>query len=77
MTVIGQIIEQQGQAMKDIGKPDVQNKLQECWRKVEIMAGKAEGDLSVSNRIKFMLLDLLEMRGNGKCPLNCIVKFFE
>lgn len=64
MTVIGQIIEQQGQAMKNIGKPDVQNKLQECWRKVEIMAGKAEGDLSVSNRIKFMLLDLLEMRGN-------------
>lgn len=65
MTVIGQIIEQQGQAMKEIGKPDVQNKLHDCWRKVEVMAGKAKGDISVSNRIKFMLLDLLEMRGNN------------
>jgi translation initiation factor 4G len=65
MTVIGKIIEEQGNAMKDIGKPDVGNKLQDCWKKVEVMAGKVNGDLSVSNRIKFMLLDLLEMRDNG------------
>lgn len=66
MTVIGQIIERQGEAMNEIGKSDVKNKLRECWNKVEIMAGKAEGLLSVSSRIKFMLLDLLEMRENGK-----------
>ena len=70
MTVIGKIIEEQGNAMKDIGKPDVGNKLQDCWKKVEVMAGKVDGDLSVSNRIKFMLLDLLEMRDNGKFRLN-------
>ncbi|EED94252.1 eukaryotic translation initiation factor eIF4G, partial [Thalassiosira pseudonana CCMP1335] len=51
MTVIGSSLEQQSEAMKST---------------VEIMAGKRPEDgPKVSNRIKFMLQDLLEMKSKG------------
>ncbi|KAL7472288.1 hypothetical protein ACHAXS_012654 [Conticribra weissflogii] len=66
MTVIGSSLEQQSEAMKNMGKKDTAEKLAECWKSVEIMAGKRDGDgPNVSNRIKFMLQDLLEMKANG------------
>jgi len=66
MTVIGSSLEQQGQAMANVGKTDIAEKLAKCWKTVEIMAGKRKGvGLKVSNRIKFMLQDLLEMKSKG------------
>ena len=67
MTVIGSSLEQQSEAMRSVGKTDVADSLAECWKTVEIMAGKKEGDgPKVSNRIKFMLQDLLETKAKGK-----------
>jgi len=42
-------------------------KLSECWNIVEAMAGlkSEENRPKVSNRIKFMLLDLIELKRNG------------
>ena len=67
MTVIGSSLEQQSEAMKSVGKTDAAENLAECWKTVEIMAGKRQGDgPKVSNRIKFMLQDLLETKAKGK-----------
>ena len=67
MTVIGSSLEQQSAAMKSVGKSDAADSLAECWRTVEIMAGKRkEEGPKVSNRMKFMLQDLLEMKSKGK-----------
>lgn len=67
ITVIGSSLEQQSEAMRSVGKTDAAESLAECWKAVEIMAGKREGEgPKVSNRIKFMLQDLLEMRAKGK-----------
>jgi len=66
MTVIGDSLEQQSEAMKAIGKADAADSLAECWRIVEVMAGKRKGAAPVvSNRMKFMLQDLLEMKSKG------------
>eukprot|EP00557_Chaetoceros_sp_GSL56_P013054 CAMPEP_0176480926 /NCGR_PEP_ID=MMETSP0200_2-20121128/2541_1 /TAXON_ID=947934 /ORGANISM="Chaetoceros sp., Strain GSL56" /LENGTH=873 /DNA_ID=CAMNT_0017877085 /DNA_START=312 /DNA_END=2936 /DNA_ORIENTATION=+ len=65
MTVIGLILEQQSAALRNIGKTDASEKLSECWEKVEALAGKKNNDATISNRIKFMLQDLLEMKENG------------
>mmetsp|Transcript_22776 Transcript_22776/g.37146 ORF Transcript_22776/g.37146 Transcript_22776/m.37146 type:complete len:877 (-) Transcript_22776:1403-4033(-) len=66
MTVIGSSLEQQSEAMRSVGKADAAENLAECWKTVEIMAGRREGDgPKVSNRIKFMLQDLLEMKEKG------------
>lgn len=66
MTVIGSSLEQQSASLKSIGKADASEKLANCWKSVEIMAGKRkEKGPSVSNRIKFMLQDLIEMKENG------------
>lgn len=66
MTVIGSSLEQQSQAMRSVGKSDAAENLAGCWRLVEIMAGKRkEKGPDVSNRIKFMLQDLLEMKSKG------------
>lgn len=66
MTVIGDSLEKQSEAMKNIGKADAAESLADCWRIVEIMAGKRkEKGPKVSNRIKFMLQDLLEMKSKG------------
>ncbi|KAL7517265.1 hypothetical protein ACHAWX_002199 [Stephanocyclus meneghinianus] len=66
MTVIGSSLEKQSEAMKNVGKTDAADSLAECWKTVEILAGThtAPGP-QVSNRIKFMLQDLLEMKQNG------------
>lgn len=66
MTVIGSSLEQQSEAMASVGKKDAADNLRSCWKTVEIMAGrrKEEGP-KVSNRIKFMLQDLLEMKSKG------------
>ncbi|KAL7534132.1 hypothetical protein ACHAXR_005645, partial [Thalassiosira sp. AJA248-18] len=66
MTVIGSSLEQQSEAMKSVGKADAAESLADCWRTVEIMAGKRkEEGPKVSNRMKFMLQDLLEMKSKG------------
>ena len=75
MTVIGSSLEQQSEAMRSVGKTDAAESLADCWKTVEIMAGKREGDgPKVSNRIKFMLQDLLEMKAKGKIlrPRSCM-----
>lgn len=67
MTVIGSSLEQQSEAMKSVGKVDAADNLAACWKTVEIMAGKRPEDgPKVSNRIKFMLQDLLEMKSKGE-----------
>ena len=72
MTVIGSSLEMQSEAMKNVGKKEPADSLAECWKTVEILAGRQKTtgpQISVSNRIKFMLQDLLEMKQNGKsCP---------
>lgn len=66
MTVIGDSLEKQSEAMKNIGKADAAESLADCWRIVEIMADRRkEQGPKVSNRIKFMLQDLLEMKAKG------------
>lgn len=66
MTVIGSDLQQQSLNLKGIGKTDAFEKLSNCWKTVEAMAGKrkAEGP-KISNRIKFMMQDLIEMKDNG------------
>lgn len=77
MSVIGSILEQQSSALRDVGKTDNYDKLMECWDIVEILAGRKSSDkaITISNRIKFMVQDLLEMRENGKFHLQCAVQF--
>ena len=76
MTVIGASLERQSEAMRSVGKVDASESLADCWNTVEVLAGKqspeAEGQPKVSNRIKFMLQDLLEMKKNGE---HCCVSF--
>jgi MIF4G domain. len=66
MTVIGLILEQQSASLRDIGKNDASERLSECWDKVELLASKKNNGPMISNRIKFMLQDLLEMKKNGE-----------
>jgi hypothetical protein len=69
MAVIGSSLEQQSEAMRSVGKSDAAQSLADCWRIVEVLAGKRKEkgpSPKVSNRIKFMLQDLLEMRSKGK-----------
>ena len=68
MTTIGSSLEQQSAAMKDVGKADASDKLADCWVEVQRLAGVKKGRdvTAVSNRIKFMLQDLLEMRDKGE-----------
>lgn len=67
MATIGSSLEQQSEAMKNVGKVDASEKLADCWNTVEVLAGrkKKEKGPVVSNRIKFMLQDLIEMRDKG------------
>jgi len=66
MSTIGDSLERQSVALKEAGKTSSFEKLDECWHTVEIMAGvcKEKGP-HVSNRVKFMLQDLIEMRDKG------------
>lgn len=66
MTTIGASLEQQSEKLKMSGKMDTPVKLDECWKMVETIAGKRkEKGPKVSNRIKFMLQDLIEMKDKG------------
>jgi len=65
MTVIGLILEQQSMALRDIGKADPYEKLVGFWESIKKFAGNDNDGPKVSNRIKFMLQDLLEMKDNG------------
>ncbi len=77
MTVIGSSLELQSKAMKIDGKADAADSLADCWRKVETMAREnKENGPKVSNRIKFMLQDLLEMKENGTLVTSCLVSSF-
>ena len=73
MTTIGSSLEQQSLGMKNDGKADAAEKLEECWATVERMTGlRKDGHApAVSNRIKFMLQDLIEMRKKGKLRVCC------
>lgn len=52
--------------MKSVGKATAADSLSGCWKTVEIMAGKRkEEGPKVSNRMKYMLQDLLEMKAKG------------
>ena len=64
--------------MKSVGKADAADSLAECWKTVEIMAGrrKEKKGPKVSNRIKFMLQDLLEMKEKGKCRIDLVLCCF-
>ncbi len=65
MTVIGMILEQQSMNLKEVGKTESSENLANCWKIVQGMISGVEGP-KVSNRLKFMLQDLVEMKDNGK-----------
>jgi translation initiation factor 4G len=61
MTTSGGSLEQQAVALRDqAGKPTSYIQLQECWKVVDQFTKTGP-----SNRIKFMLQDLLDLRANG------------
>ena len=60
MTTVGFPLEQQSAVFAQAGKMTPQEQLNACWKKVDEIT--CEGS---STRIKFMLLDLKEMRDNG------------
>lgn len=65
MSTIGFNLENESDKLKEKGKMDTANQLAKCWKGVENIAkGKKKG-LKISNRIKFMLQDLIEMKQNG------------
>jgi hypothetical protein len=77
MSVIGSSLEQQSNAMKIGGKADAADSLADCWKKVETMAREIKEDgPKVSNRVKFMLQDLLEMKENGTFVTRFLVFLF-
>jgi translation initiation factor 4G len=61
ITTVGFPLEQQSYMYSQAGKPNPQAQLDACWHKVESIAQQQE----TSARIKFMLLDLKEMKNNG------------
>mmetsp|Transcript_21158 Transcript_21158/g.29638 ORF Transcript_21158/g.29638 Transcript_21158/m.29638 type:complete len:892 (+) Transcript_21158:386-3061(+) len=66
MTTVGYSLDQQYHKLRSLGKVDSHDQLMECWKKVEIMAEiRKEKGPTVSNRIKFMLQDLIELKQNG------------
>lgn len=87
ITTIGSLLEQQALTMRQDGNPKPGLELQDCWEYVYLLAGRAppnplEGSSSatkplslpvgkVSNRLKFMLQDLIELKENGTC--RCIL----
>ena len=77
MTVIGDSLEKQSEAMRSVGKKDAAESLANCWKAVEIIAGKRkEEGPKVSNRIKFMLQDLLEMKAKGTMNFASLMLLF-
>lgn len=68
MTTIGDSLEQQAQAANESGKTAYLRQLGDCWKTTEDMAKKEKKDTKprISNRIKYMLQDLIELRNKGK-----------
>jgi len=66
MSTIGLNLEQQSQEMMNKGKGDAAEQLEKCWNTVHLYATERKDQkVEISNRIKFMLQDLLEMRQKG------------
>ena len=63
MTTIGLRLEEEAITQEQAGKSDYMDKLVKIWDRVTFLA-KGDGTEIVSNRIKFMFLDLLELREN-------------
>jgi len=61
MTTVGYPLEQQSTILAHTGKSEPQNQLNACWEQVKSMISGKEA----SNRIKFLLLDLVEMKEKG------------
>jgi hypothetical protein len=61
---VGHRLEEESMASNQSGKPDHMDKLVKIWDRVFYLA-KGDGVEHCSNRIKFMLLDLIELRDNG------------
>mmetsp|Transcript_19316 Transcript_19316/g.28344 ORF Transcript_19316/g.28344 Transcript_19316/m.28344 type:complete len:984 (+) Transcript_19316:164-3115(+) len=67
MSTIGSALDRQTEHMKNIGKTEPSQQLAECWKMVEVLAGRrkpksGESVPNISNRIKFMLQDLIDLR---------------
>eukprot|EP00547_Thalassionema_nitzschioides_P016573 CAMPEP_0194244306 /NCGR_PEP_ID=MMETSP0158-20130606/10948_1 /TAXON_ID=33649 /ORGANISM="Thalassionema nitzschioides, Strain L26-B" /LENGTH=745 /DNA_ID=CAMNT_0038979751 /DNA_START=99 /DNA_END=2334 /DNA_ORIENTATION=+ len=61
MTTVGYPLEQQSTILAQTGKDNAKKELDDCWKQVhDLSSGK-----KVSNRLKFMLQDLVEMRDKG------------
>ena len=69
MTTIGYPLEQQSAILAQSGKPEAQNDLDSCWASVREMRASSE----TSNRIKFMLQDLTEMKEKGMVLIMFVV----
>jgi len=73
MATVGHRLETQSESHMSAGKFSIQEQLDTCWEKVALFAGnenkKSKGKKkampNISNRIKFMLQDLIEMKENG------------
>eukprot|EP00592_Proboscia_alata_P007131 CAMPEP_0194355702 /NCGR_PEP_ID=MMETSP0174-20130528/3572_1 /TAXON_ID=216777 /ORGANISM="Proboscia alata, Strain PI-D3" /LENGTH=957 /DNA_ID=CAMNT_0039125077 /DNA_START=111 /DNA_END=2984 /DNA_ORIENTATION=+ len=69
MTTIGANLEEHAIALKNSGQYDVSDELDKCWDRVEMIAGigkkKKKKGPNASQRSKFMLQDLCEMRDKG------------
>uniref|UniRef100_A0A7S1GLC7 MI domain-containing protein n=1 Tax=Cyclophora tenuis TaxID=216820 RepID=A0A7S1GLC7_CYCTE len=64
MTTIGYSLEQHSAALLQAGKPNASEDLKELWKSANSLVEGSSGQ-PVSNRIKFMLLDLKELKQNG------------
>ena len=68
MTTIGHSLEMQSKALENVGKKDSANKLAKCWNDVDdLIHNNYNGSSTkISNRVKFMLQDLMDLKNNGK-----------
>jgi len=64
MTTMGSTLEQQSKKLLNSGKPEANRQLEECWAIIRNLAN-SPGITVVTNRTKFMLQDLMEMRRKG------------
>merc|ERR1711862_418225 len=65
MTTIGHSLEMQSKALENVGKKDSANKLSKCWNDVDDLIHGNVGCGKISNRVKFMLQDLMDLKNNG------------
>lgn len=71
MSTVGYPLEQQSTILAQTGRDGPQRELNDCWKQVhDLITGK-----KVSNRVKFMLQDLVEMRDKGTFILPILLLF--